>query len=590
MVFLQGHGDNRHLVHVRYEEQGVGHRLCIGDRHLELQGSVVLFHGRGLAVDDQLDVRRVDEEVVLDRGRLEARAIACEDFERVLAVGEVVQLHTPGPLVRELVVAAKEREFLFLAVEPNLNVLDLGTEVFRLTREFDRPAVDRVDGVVEDDVGFDRVFQDVLAEVDGLADFDVAVRERIGIVAVAGGITRDHAVRTGGHVDAEVALLVGGSQVAVDGILDFDEDAGMVGAALVLHVAHEDTVGVLQVDEEEGARALLAVFALDLVGEHGVVAVGHPDVPVNAARKFELVVAVGIDGHEVRFLEVVGDEVAVCEVRDEFFDARVALDGVRRTYEVPQGGRVIGVDGFVVEDQTFLFVLRGVVFGADELEFRLLVEVEVHAIAGLVAVVVGDDDVDLLVTDRIHLGGIVLDGHLDGVPTELFVFPFFGLALAAGVEVDLEALDGAEGIEGDNREGDVALGARPERVLRDVQVRGRVDNADILADTGGVAGVVAVDGDKERAVEAGFGIDAEERGGVRAVFGHVVTALAGFAVGVELAVLLERVLVVLAIGLFEVPDVAVDLVGVVAEEPHQVHRVVDGDGKGVVHQDGIRVA
>ena len=107
--------------------------------------------------------------------------------------------------------------------------------------------------------------------------------------------------------------------------------------------------------------------------------------------------------------------------------------------------------------------MAGSVLRVNHLETRQSVKVQIDTVFGFVAVIVGYDDVNLLVAQLVDFGRVVLDGDVQGVVVFAgFVFPNPGrIFLAASVEVDHDACNGAEGVTGKNGERDVAFVAGP---------------------------------------------------------------------------------------------------------------------------------
>ena len=280
------------------------------------------------------------------------------------------------------------------------------------------------------------------------------------------------------------------------------------------------------------------------------------------ANQGDDVLALLVDG-----LENVGGEFGGYQVvRRECLLGRLSVLGSLGVNEVLQVLRVVVIFALVVEVETVIDVVACAVLRVDNLQSRDAVKVQVHAVLGLVAVVVGYDNIDLLVSERVNLGFAVLDGEVEGIVVlEGLVIPDLGGVLSAGVQVDLDAHDGSEGVASKNREGDVAVVAGPQGVLGNRQARLGVDNSDPgLAGgrTGSVGGVIAVKGDKFGLVESRFGVGPGLRLGVAADDGRVLAVLVG-----------------------EGPLESVDLVDIVGEKANHVHGVVNRDCKRV--GDGV---
>ena len=186
---------------------------------------------------------------------------------------------------------------------------------------------------------------------------------------------------------------------------------------------------------------------------------------------------------------------------------------------------------------------------------------QVHGVEGLVAVVVDGDYKDGLVPEGIHVAFDIGNGNREAVRTfNLFGLPDLRGVLAIRVEVHLEFLDGAAGVDGAYGERGGLLVAGPYGIARDVEQGRRVDDADVeraAVDAGGIDGVVTVYGTEDGEVHA------------RAVVGPALHA-GVFACDD---------------GIAKNPFESVDLFGIERQESHEVDGIVHGDGNGI--GDGI---
>ena len=273
------------------------------------------------------------------------------------------------------------------------------------------------------------------------------------------------------------------------------------------------------------------------------------------------------------------------ESGDEVFfgvgeDRRVTTVGaLRHADEVAQRTRIVFVFGAVVERLALLAVERCVVDRLQHLDCGQLVEVQVHGVERLVAVVIDDRDVDGLVAQGIDIVLVVGDGEGKAVGILDFLrFPYLGGILAIGVQVDGHLLYGTAGVQCENAERSRLLVARLDGVARNVEYGRRVDDADVqraAVDACRIDGVVAVDCTEYREVDAFFFIRP-------ALHGRVAAGDDG--IGGCLLVFFD-LLAGLFVGLLENPLEAVDLLGVERQEPHEVDGVAHGHGNGV--GDGV---
>ena len=345
----------------------------------------------------------------------------------------------------------------------------------------------------------------------------------------------------------------------------------MAVASLILGGTGKRTLARTQVADIEVPRTARVVSCRNAGKPYDVVAVCGVHVPVDAAS--QLLAGVANQGNDVLallvdWLEDVGGE----SLGDEVFFGKGLLRGLPIlgnlcVNEVLEVLRVVVVFTFVVEIETVVDVVTGAILRVDDFEPRNAVEVQVHAVFGLVAVVIDYDDVNFLVTKGVNLGFFVLDGQVEGVVVvKFFVLPVLGgFFLAAGVQVDLNACNGSKGVACKDGEGDVSVMLGPEGVLGNDQRGFCVDNLDpCLAGgcSGSVGCIIAVEGYEFGFVEAGLCVCPGLGLGVTTDDGRVLAVLLG-----------QR------------PLETENLVHIVGQKTDHVDGIVNGNGQGV--RDGV---
>ena len=174
----------------------------------------------------------------------------------------------------------KVRRLGFHPVKPGFRGIDLRSEVIEPERELVVAHANRIQLLIEDDDGRRRILERKRRKFGGIVGDDNPVLEACAVEPVVRGVDGVDVIRSRGDVHAVVAALLRGTVEEVpERIFHGDADSRMMVPALVFRIAVEVSVRIVEVPEEELPRSRLSAV-VDMLRDNRIVAVGHPDVPV----------------------------------------------------------------------------------------------------------------------------------------------------------------------------------------------------------------------------------------------------------------------------------------------------------------------